>query len=187
MVFLACFLAFSMIYCFDVVGLTFLGQDMSKFNICTQIYMPTCSSSCLCLDLCLFRPHVMLMLRSLCLYAPCQVCVFRSICRLLYQVLLQPFCPLISLFLVFWPLLVGCRSRSCGLGLYRHTQAYIKGFGLFPYLSMFVCQLLCSMSMLASLYLGFATLCALHGLVLVSPWGHLLVWLHLSLLGLVWM
>ena len=41
--------------------------------------------------------------------------------------------------------------------------------------------------MLASLDLGFAMLCALRWLVLVSPWDHLLVWLHLSLLGLVWM
>ena len=41
--------------------------------------------------------------------------------------------------------------------------------------------------MLACLDLGFAMLYALCGLVLVGPWGHLFVWLHLSLLWLDWM
>jgi len=41
--------------------------------------------------------------------------------------------------------------------------------------------------MYASLDLGFAMLYALLGLVLVGLWGHLLVWLHLSLLWLIWM
>ena len=38
------------------------------------------------------------------------------------------------------------------------------------------------MSVFAYLDLGFAIPCALRGFVLVSLWGHLLVWLHLSLL-----
>ena len=46
-------------------------------------------------------------------------------------------------------------------------------------MSMFACLLLCFISMLASLDLGFAMLCAPHGLV------H--VWLHPSLLRFVWM
>ena len=42
-------------------------------------------------------------------------------------------------------------------------------------------------SMFAYLDLGFAMLFALRWLVLVGLWGHLLMWLHLSLLWLVWM
>jgi len=60
-----------------------------------------------------------------------------------------------SLFLLFWPLLVGCRSRSRGLDLHPYASAYIKGFGSFPYIHVYVCLLLCLMSMLASLDLGF--------------------------------
>ena len=44
---------------------------------------------------------------------------------------------------------------------------------------MFACLFPCFISMLASLDLGFAMLCTLH--------GFMLVWLLLSLLGLVWM
>ena len=44
---------------------------------------------------------------------------------------------------------------------------------------MFAFLLLCFISMLASIDLGVAMLCALHGLVLV--------WLHMSLVLLVWM
>ena len=132
------------------------------------------------------------------LHAPFHVCVLRSICWLLCHGFQQPFCPLISLFPMFWFLSVGCRSRSHGLGLHPHTQAYIKGLGSFPYMSMFACLLLCFMSMFACLLLRFmsmfacldlhlAMLCTLCELMLVGPWGHLHVWLHLSLLGLVWM
>jgi len=51
----------------------------------------------------------------------------------------------------------------------------------------YACLLLCFISMFACLDLGFAVLCALRGLVLVDLWGHLLVWLHPSLLWIVWM
>ena len=51
----------------------------------------------------------------------------------------------------------------------------------------YACLLLCFVFMFAYLDLGFAMLFALCGLVLVGFWGHLLVWLHLSLLWLVWM
>ena len=76
---------------------------------------------------------------------------------------------------MFSPLLVGCRSRSCGLGQHPHTYANIKGFESFPLcMSMFVCLLLWFISMLASLDPGFAMLYALRGLLLVGPLGHLL-------------
>ena len=71
-----------------------------------------------------------------------------------------PFCSLMSLFIVFWPLLVGYRSRSRGLDLHPYASAYIKGFGSFPYIHVYVCLLLCLMSMLASLDLGFVPLWA---------------------------
>ena len=77
-------------------------------------------------------------------------------------------------------LLVGCRSRSCGLGL--HQRVWIISF-----IHVYACSLLCFVSMFNFLDLGFAMLCALHGLMLVGLWGHLLVWLHLSFLWLVWM
>ena len=126
-----------------------------------QIYMFMFRSTSLCLDICVYVLHAML------------ACL--DLCWLLCYVLIYPFCPLMSLFLVFWPLLVGCRSRPCGLGLHLHTQAYIKGFRSFSLcISMFPCSLLCFISMLASLDLGFAMLCALRGLMLVSPQGHLL-------------
>ena len=51
----------------------------------------------------------------------------------------------------------------------------------------YACLHLCFISMFACLDLGFAMLCALHGLMLVGLWGHLLVWLHPSLLWIVWM
>ena len=51
-VFLACFLTYAIIYRFDVVGLAFLGQDMSKFNVYAQIYRPMSSLPPICLDLC---------------------------------------------------------------------------------------------------------------------------------------
>ena len=51
---------------------------------------------------------------------------------------------------------------------------------------MFACLLLCFITMFTYLDLGFAMLCSFHGLVLVGLWGHLLVWLHPSLLWLVW-
>ena len=49
----------------------------------------------------------------------------------------------------------------------------------------YACLLICFISMFACLDLGFAMLCALRGLVFVGLWGHLLVWLHSSLLWLV--
>ena len=121
-------LLFTMIYRFDVVGLAFLGQDMSKFSLLVcyaQIYMPICSFSCFCLDLLLYAQIYVFMC-----FVPC-LCA--QIYMLVCHVLIQPFGSSMSFFLVFWPLLVGCRSRSRGLGLHRYTQAYIKGLDHFLY------------------------------------------------------
>ena len=95
------------------------------------------SLPCLCLDLHAYVFYAMFLLRSMCLCLDICVYVLRAmfVCLnlrwLLGHVLLQPFCPLISLFLVFWPLLEGCRSRSYCLSLHPHTQTYIKGFESF--------------------------------------------------------
>ena len=72
-IFLACFLACAMIYGFDVVGLALLGQDMSKFNVCTQIHILLDSLPRLRLDLHAFRLLTMFTLRSTCLCVLCHV------------------------------------------------------------------------------------------------------------------
>ena len=79
----------------------------------------------------------------------------------------SPFCPLLFLFLVFRPLLVVCKSRSCGLAYIYMPGTILKGLDHFLYMSMFDCLLLFFISMLASLDLGFAMLYALYGLVLM--------------------
>ena len=58
---------------------------------------------------------------------------------------------------------------------------------IISFMHVYACLLLCFISMFSYLDLGFAMLFAFFGLVLVSLWGHLLVWLHSSLLWLVWM
>ena len=121
-----------------------------------QIYIFMCSLSCLCLDLCFFRPCILPMFGSTCLVAmPIAIVTLLS---------------LISLFLEFWSILVGCKSRSRGLSLHPHTQTYIKGFGSFPYMHVYACLLLYFMSMFSSFVLGFAMLSTLRELDLV--------WLH---------
>ena len=87
-IFLA-FLTYAMIYGFDVVGLALLGQDMSKFNVCTQIHILLDSLPRLRLDLHAFRLlamftldlhayvfFVMFTLRSTCLCILCHVCAY---------------------------------------------------------------------------------------------------------------
>ena len=160
------------------------------FNAYVQIYMFLCLFPCLCLDLCFYVLFVMSMFRSMLSCAPfvvsmhrymllCALChayawiyfflgpvsfpMFGSTCLVAMPCAIVALLSLIYLFLKFWALLVGCRSRSCGLGLYPHTQVYIKGFGSFPYMYVYACLLLCFMSMFASLVLGFAMLRALHG------------------------
>ena len=88
-------------------------------HVYAQIYMPMCSLPCFCLDLHVSAYIYGPMLRSMCLCAPCHV-------------LLQPFLSLDISLSCALACPVGCRSRSCGLGLHLYTQANIKGFGSFP-------------------------------------------------------
>ena len=190
-VFIACFLPYAMIYRFDVVSLAFLGLDMSKFHVCAQIHMfldslpfsCLCSLPCLCLDLHAYVFFTMFLLRStslcldLCVYVLCAMLVCLDLCWLLCHVLLQPFLSLnISLSYIL-PLLVGCRSRSCGLGLHLYTQAYIKGFGSFS-LHIYVC-------MLASILYLHVNLSRSRLFHACAPYGLVLVRSHPSLLGFV--
>ena len=77
----------------------------------------------------------------------------------------------LSLYLSFlcFGLLVRTQSRPYGLCQRPYTLAYIKEFGS-PILHVYACLLLCLISMLASLDLGFSTLDALSEFVVV--------WLH---------
>ena len=110
------YLLFSMIYHFDVVGLAFLGQDMSKFHVCAQIHMILGSFPCLCLDLHAYVFFTMFLLRSACLclnlhvYAQIYVfmCSVPCLCAQIYvgcyaMCYFSTFCPLISLFPAFQP------------------------------------------------------------------------------------
>ena len=85
-------------YRFDDVGLAFLGQDIPKYFVCAQIYMLRCFTPCfhafmpcLCLDLYAFV--LLAMFRCVDLHVGCYV-----------QCLALPFCLLLCLFLVLWPL-----------------------------------------------------------------------------------
>ena len=97
----------------------------APWHVYAQMYMPMSSLPCLCLDLHAFVLFALSTLRSISLSDLCLVHVYRSTCWLLCHELLRPFYLLISLFPMFWPLLVGGRSRSCGLGLHPYTQACI--------------------------------------------------------------
>ena len=106
------------------------------------------------------------MLRSMCLHAPCHAYVLRSILVAMPYATLALFAPYYFPFLCR-PLLVGCKSRSCGLAYIRTPRTILKGLDHFLYISMFACLFLYFISMLASLDLGFAMLYALYGLVLM--------------------
>ena len=127
-------------------------------HVYAQIYMFMLRSTSLCLDLCVYVLRAML------------VCL--DLCWLLCHVLLKLFHPLISLFLAFWPFWQGVDLGPM-VQAYIHTpRPILKSLDNFLCMSMFACFLLCFISMLASLNLGFATLCALYGLVLVDPQSH---------------
>ena len=121
----------------------------------------------ICLDLC-FHMLVRLDLRSL--HAFCYIpyaCALHAmfVCLDLGYVChamcyCSPFVAL-SFFLVFWPIGSDYGLRHC-----PYTLAHIKGFGS-PILHVYACLLLCFMLVLASLVLGFATLDALSGIVVV--------------------
>ena len=89
-----------------------------------------------------------------------------------YVVMLCAIVTLLSLCLSFtcFGLMVRTQSRPYGLCHFPYTKAHIKGFGS-PQFHVYACLLLCFMLVLASLVLGFATLDALSGFVVL--------WLHL--------
>ena len=76
-------------------------------HVYVQIQMPMCSLPCLW-----------------CLCAPCHTCVLRSMLVTMPCASKALFSLYVSLSCVL-ALLVGCRSRSCGLGLHPFTQPYI--------------------------------------------------------------
>ena len=80
---------------------------------------------------------------------------------------------LLSLYLSFlcFGLMAQTRSRPHGLCHHPYTLAHIKGFGS-PILHVYACLLLCFMLVLAFLVLGFATLDALSGYVVVWLCGY---------------
>ena len=95
-----------------------LSQDMSKYYVCSQIYI------CLC-DPC----HVYAQTYILMWSVPC-LCVqtYMLDAMLCASIAFSSLDMSLSCILA---LQVGCRSRSCGLSQHPYTQAYIKGFGLF--------------------------------------------------------
>ena len=88
----------------------------------------------------------------------------------------------IAFYLLFFSLcfgsLVGCRSRSCGIGLHLYTLAYIKGFGsfLYAYLCLFA-SMLCIHACLSSSRLchawcpSWACSCVVTSILLVAYLG----------------
>ena len=139
------YLFYNMFYCFDVVGLAFFDQDMSKFHIYAQMYMFMCFLPCLYLDLHVYVLFAMFLLISTYLCAFCHACAqiytfmcFCNVCIQIYmfgcyaQCFYSIFVPCFLLFLMFgfW---VGCRSRSSGLGLHPYTHVSINFWGLFLY------------------------------------------------------
>ena len=202
MVFLACFLAYAMIYRFDIVGLAFLGWDMSKFNVCAYIHMLLGSLPCLCLDLHAYVFFAMFMLRYTCLCFLCHafaqiympmfrsmsLCVLRSICWLLCHVLLQPFCSLMPLFLgsgPFW--------WSVDLDLVVQAYIFIPKLilkGLDNFLYVYSCLLACFYALCLCLPVQIQDLPCFApsmGLCLLVLRATCFVWLYPSLLRLVGM
>ena len=99
-------MSFSCFRPFGVWGVTFVFLDLQAHSFFAMFML---RSMCLCLDLCLFGPRVIPMFSSMCLCAPCHVYVLRSICSLLMPC---AFCPSISLFPMFWPLLALCQITN---------------------------------------------------------------------------
>ena len=145
---------FNMFYCFDDEGLAFLGQDMPKY--CVFLLDP--------------RAQVLLamfMLRSIFLCSLFHVDVSRSTYWLLCYVLLKSFVSFCTFFLFFGPLgrvqiqILRSRPTSMHLGLYQRVW-------IISFMYVYACLLLCFISMFTYLDLGFAMLCALCVLVLIS-------------------
>ena len=126
-------------------------------------------STCLCLDLCACAQIYMFMCSM-----PCFVLYMLFAVPCASKDLLSLLC---LSFLRFGPYWWGVDLDPM-VQDYIHTPWHISK-GLDHFLYACLCLLLCFMSMLASLDLGFAMLCAPRGLVLV--------WLHPSLLRFAWM
>ena len=105
---------------------------------------------------------------SMCLCAPCHVCVPRPRLCLSCHVLLWPFCRfvLLSCVLAYW---FGPDLDPMVFVTVHTPWPTSKGLD-HPYLHVYASLLLCFMHMIAFLILGFATLDALSGLVVM--------WLH---------
>ena len=152
---------------------------LGSLPMCFQIYMPMCSLPCLCLDLhayvffamfmlittCLcvtlhvYAQICKLVLRSVCLCASCHACVLRSMLVAMPCVTLALFVPRYLSFLCFG--LSGRVQIQILKAYIRTTRPILKGLDHFLQMSMFACILLCFISMLTSLDLSFAILCAL--------------------------
>ena len=134
-------LLFAMLYCFDDVGLAFLGQDMPKFGVCAQIYVPRRVLACSCLDLLVYVLHTMFVLRSISSGAPCHVfsqiyifvCSLPCSCVQIYMLVVMPCASksflslIISFFLCFGPFgrvqiqILWFRPTSMHLALYQRV------------------------------------------------------------------
>ena len=156
-------LLFALIYCFNFVGLAFLGQDMPKFCVCAQIHVPMCFLPCSSLDILVYALLAMLMFISISLCAPCHVHVSKSTCWLLCHVLLQPFCLLMYPFLTFWPFRQGV-DLDLVVQAYIHTPRPLsKGLDHFLY----ICLCLLASMFYLHAFLSRSRLC--HTLCL--PWA----------------
>ena len=154
----------------------------SPMPLC-YIYMLRCISTCLlcismliCVDRCVYMLRLMFstcfMSSSMCLCASRHVYVLSLdlVCHAMCYC--SHFVPFIAFFFCVFGLMVRTRSGPYGICHRPYTKAHIKGFGspLFACLCLLACLLLCFMLVLASLVLGFATLDALS--------GFMVVWLH---------
>ena len=137
--------------CFEALG-----------HVYAQIYMPMCSLPCLCLDLHVCAQIYIPMFRSMCLCAPCHACVLRSM-LVAIPCASKALHLLISLFLMFCLLWQGVDLDPVVQAYIHIPRPILKGLDHFLCMSMFACLLLCFFSILASLDLGLAMLCAPRG------------------------
>ena len=157
-----------------MLGFVFVHSFMLAFT-CLDVHLHACMhiSILICGDWCAYMPmcsdpyslHALYYLS--CAFVLHAMFVPKPRLCLSCHVLLYLFCSFYRIFLCFG-LLVQTRSRPYGLCHCPYTLAHIQGFGS-PYfcMSVLACLLLCFMLVLASLVLGFATLDALSGYVVV--------------------
>ena len=101
-------LLFTLIYHFDVVGLTLLGQDFSKFNVCAQIHILLGSLPCLCLDLHVYVLFALFILRSTCL------CVLCHVYAQIYMFMLRSMCLCLDLYVYVLRAMFVCLNLYVG-------------------------------------------------------------------------